>query len=361
MTVQFSANPFEMEKQEKEAYLVQEMSRLTQFHTENCQEYKNILENMRLFTSAERLHELPFLPVQLFKMLELYSVPKENILKTLTSSGTTSQVVSKIFLDKETSMLQSRALINIVQSFVGKKRLPMIILDSKSVIKNRKSFSARGAGILGFSNFGRNHFYALNDSMELDEEGLQAFLDKHQGEQILLFGFTFMVWQYFYQVCRERGLNFNLSDGLLIHGGGWKKLKDEAVSNDDFKAALREQFGLARIHNYYGMVEQVGSIFMECEHGYFHPPHFADVLVRDMNSLEVLSYKEKGLLQVLSILPKSYPGHSLLTEDLGEIIGEDDCSCGRKGRYFTVEGRLPKAEIRGCSDTHAFDQRGALR
>jgi hypothetical protein len=55
----------------------------------------------------------------------------------------------------------------------------------------------------------------------------------------------------------------------------------------------------------------------------------------------------------LSILPNSYPGHSLLTEDEGVLIGEDDCMCGRLGKYFKIVGRLKNAEIRGCSDTYA--------
>ena len=45
-------------------------------------------------------------------------------------------------------------------------------------------------------------------------------------------------------------------------------------------------------------------------------------------------------------------GHSLLTEDLGVLLGEDDCPCGRKGKYFKVTGRVPRAEVRGCSDTY---------
>jgi hypothetical protein len=53
------------------------------------------------------------------------------------------------------------------------------------------------------------------------------------------------------------------------------------------------------------------------------------------------------------MLPESYPGHVLLTEDKGVILGEDDCPCGRKGKYFKIIGRLKNAEIRGCSDTYA--------
>lgn len=62
---------------------------------------------------------------------------------------------------------------------------------------------------------------------------------------------------------------------------------------------------------------------------------------------------EPGIIQVVSAIPESYPGHSLLTEDEGAVLGVDDCPCGRKGKYFKINGRLRNAEIRGCSDTYA--------
>ncbi|HHY74153.1 MAG TPA: acyl-protein synthetase [Bacillus bacterium] len=347
--------PFQLRKEEKQAFLLRKLTELTLFHNGHCESYQNILRTFPFAEIPASLVEIPYLPVQLFKMLELYSVPREEIFKTLTSSGTTSQQVSKIFVDRETAMLQSKALAAIVTSFIGKKRLPMMIIDSKNILKDRKAFSARGAGIIGFSNFGRDHFYVLDEQMNIDFQGLESFLAKHQGEKILTFGFTFMVWRYFYQACKAKGVKLNFNDGILIHGGGWKKLQDEAVSTKDFNKAMLEQFQIQHVHNYYGMVEQVGSIFMECEYGHFHAPDYADVLIRDPHSLKLLPFQEKGLVQVLSILPKSYPGHSLLTEDLGTILGEDDCLCNRMGKYFAIEGRLPKAELRGCSDTHAFE------
>jgi len=70
-------------------------------------------------------------------------------------------------------------------------------------------------------------------------------------------------------------------------------------------------------------------------------------------TFEELPAGKTGLLQVLSVLPRSYPGHSLLTEDLGVVHSIDPESCGRKGKAFTVLGRLPRAELRGCSDVIA--------
>ena len=34
---------------------------------------------------------------------------------------------------------------------------------------------------------------------------------------------------------------------------------------------------------------------------------------------------EKRYFQLISLIPHSYPGHSILTEDTGPIVGEDDC------------------------------------
>ena len=234
--------------------------------------------------------------------------------------------------------------------------MPMLIIDCPSVVKNRAMFSARGAGILGFSIFGRDKMYALDDNMQLDIEEITAFLEKHKGERIFLFGFTFMVWQHFYRELvrlRQKGVKLDLSNGILIHGGGWKKLESEAVSPGVFHQSLKEVCGLDDVHDYYGMVEQTGCIYMQCEYGHLHASIFSDVIIRRPEDFSVCGIGEKGVIQVVSVIPESYPGHSLLTEDEGMILGEDDCPCGRKGKYFSVSGRLKNAEIRGCSDTYA--------
>ena len=101
------------------------------------------------------------------------------------------------------------------------------------------------------------------------------------------------------------------------------------------------------------MVEQTGCIYMECEHHHLHASIFSDVIVRRPSDFSEANIGEAGILQVVSSLPESYPGHSLLTEDEGIILGIDDCPCGRKGKYFSIKGRLANAEIRGCSDTYA--------
>lgn len=349
----FSVAPFSLAKKDKHELLTRRLKELTAIHYQKCPEYKRILDAVKVKPELiESYLDIPFLPVSLFKELDLLSADKSEIVKTMTSSGTTGQAVSKIYLDKETSANQQKTLVKIVSDFTGSSRMPMIIADSPSVLSDRNMFSARGAGILGFSIFGADRIYALDNDMKLNHAEITKFLEKHSGKKILLFGFTFMIWQHFYKELIDSNTKIDLSNGILIHGGGWKKLIAEAVSHEEFKKQLREYCGLCRVHDYYGMVEQTGSIYMECERGHLHASVFSDIVIRSSKDFGVCAAGEKGIIQVVSVLPASYPGHSLLTEDEGILLGEDDCPCGRLGKYFKVTGRLANAEIRGCSDTY---------
>lgn len=344
--------PYSLEKKEKQKLMTERLKELSEYHYKNCIEYHNMAEFMGWDFQAETYEQLPFVPVRLFKELELKSVPDEEVFKIMTSSGTTGQQVSKIFLNRETANNQQKTMVKIASQFTGKSRLPMLILDSSSVLKDRKMFSARGAGILGFSILASDRAYALDENMKLDLEGVKSFLKKHEGKTILLFGFTFMIWQHIYKELLALDEKIDFSNAVLIHGGGWKKLQSEAVSPEEFKKALHDVCGIARVHDYYGMVEQTGCIYMECEYGHLHASIFSDVITRRTKDFSLCDIGEKGIVQVVSMIPESYPGFSILTEDEGVILGEDDCPCGRKGKYFKIVGRLKKAEVRGCSDTY---------
>lgn len=345
--------PFSLDKRDKGQLLSEKLAELTSLHMEKCPEYARMMHAIGFEPAkAKNYYDIPFLPVSLFKELDLSSVPKNEVFKVMTSSGTTGQAVSKIYLDRNTAANQQKTLVKIVSEFTGSARMPMLIIDCPSVIKNRAMFSARGAGILGFSIFGTDKTYALNDEMELDIEAIKGFIEKHKGKRILLFGFTFMVWQHFYRELEKRCLKLDLTEGILIHGGGWKKLLSESVSSAEFRRRLKETCGIAAVHDYYGMVEQTGCICMECAQGHLHTSLYSDVIVRNHLDFSPCDFGKSGIVQVVSMLPESYPGHSLLTEDEGTILGEDDCPCGRKGKYFKIHGRLQNAEIRGCSDTY---------
>ncbi len=343
--------PFSLSKNEKSILFNEAINTLTNFHYQNCSKYESILDALK-YNQDEfyNLDQFPYLPVRLFKDYKLVSVQKKFVFKTLNSSGTSGQKLSKIFLDKENASRQTKVLTKIISNVLGNKRLPMLIIDSESVIKNRNIFSARSAGIIGFSMFGKDVTYALDENMKLDTKKVNDFAERHKNKEIIIFGFTYIIWKNFVKHILDYKIKLQRLEGFMLHGGGWKKLGDEAVDNLLFKSNIFDVCGIKNVINYYGMIEQTGSIFLECSEGYLHCSIFSDIIVR-RNDFSICDYNEIGLVQLISLLPTSYPGHNILTEDLGRIIGIDDCKCGRLGKYFVIHGRAEKAEIRGCSDT----------
>lgn len=349
----FQIPPYGLAAPEKERALSEMLSALTRHHYNNCCEYHKILDALGYDPSGTyACEELPYLPIRLFKNHELRSVPREQIVKTLTSSGTSGQAVSKVFLSADNVRSQSKTLNEIISSFIGKQRLPLLLLDTEMIKKDRSMFSARGAGVIGFSIFGRNIVYALDADMNLDVEKVADFCANHSETPILMFGYTYMIWQFVVRALEESGRRFHMKDAVLFHIGGWKKLKDQAVDAREFNRRVQACLGNVRIYNYYGMAEQLGSVFVECEHGHMHCSNYSDVIIRRSLDFSVAGVGERGLIELLSVLPESYPGHALLTEDEGELLGVDDCPCGRLGKYFRIHGRIQSAELRGCSDTY---------
>ena len=54
-----------------------------------------------------------------------------------------------------------------------------------------------------------------------------------------------------------------------------------------------EEFRNKDVRNYYGMVEQTGSVFMECEYGFLHDNHLNYIISRTTKNLEIQSDKKK--------------------------------------------------------------------
>ncbi len=346
--------PYGLKHDEKEKIMFEGLKELTEHHKEKCAEYRKILEVQGADPEKwKSTSDIPFIPVRLFKQYELLSTERSEIVKTMTSSGTSGQAVSKIFLDKDNTKNQTKTLTSIITSYIGKQRLPLLLLDTEMVKKDRSMFSARGAGIIGFSTFGRNIAYALDAEMELDIEKVKAFCEAHADETVLMFGYTYMIWQFVVRKLEDAGIRIPFKEVVLFHIGGWKKLKDQAVDTLEYNRRVNAVLGgNVRVHNYYGMAEQLGSVFVECEYGHMHCSNFSDVHIRKPENFSEAGVGEKGLIELVSLLPTSYPGHALLTEDEGEILGEDDCPCGRCGKYFKIHGRIKGAELRGCSDTY---------
>lgn len=341
------ASPYALAQTEKTAALLPLLQELTDHHRRHCSAYRAITNLTTPYPSAT-FAELPYLPIALFKFRTLRSVLPDQVRVTVQSSGTGGQR-SRVELDADTAKLSSRALAASLARVTGGHRLPMLIIDTPSAIKGHDTIGARAAAILGLMPYGRDHVFALDDDLQMRLDIVTAFLDKNRGQPILLYGFTFLIWQAFLPVCRAQ--QFDLSKSLLLHSGGWKKLESEKVDNAEFRRQLHDAAGLQHIRNFYGMAELPGVIFMESDDGLLYPPNFADVLIRDPITRQPVPDGTPGLVQIFSALPRSFPGHALLTEDVGMIASRD--GGGMTGAGVKLLGRAPRAELRGCSDVIA--------
>ena len=344
--------PYSLAKKQKNKLFKSFLTELTYHHYKKCKKYKKIINNLKfkIKDKKNKLEDFPMIPVKIFKLFDLLSVNKKKIVKKLVSSGTSGQRLSIIYLDKKNANNQTKILTKIIEEILHKQRMPMLIIDKNPKLTNKSIFNARETAIVGFSLFGKDHCYLLDKKGEIDYRSINIFLRKYKNTKFFIFGFTSLIFENLIKKISNKLIFSDFKNGILLHGGGWKKLEKLKISNNEFKKKLSNKLNLNTVYNYYGLVEQTGSIFIESKDcGYFHTSIFSDILIRD-NNFQVLEKERKGLIQLFSLLPTSYPGHNILTEDIGELKGEDDCKCGLKGKYFLVHGRAKESEIRGCSD-----------
>jgi len=341
-------NPFSISKRKKNIFYLKFQKMLFNHHYKYCKEFKRISD--QLFQKPGKnsdLKDLPFLHVNLFKKFNLKTNYNNNDYKIYNSSGTTSKNLSKIYLDKKTSLLQSVILKNIFSELIKDRETTILFIENEKILTSAKRFSARGAAINGFIQLVNHYHFILNKKGKLKINFLKKILEKKKN--IIFFGFTSDVWVYLLNELNKKAIKFKKNNSLLIHGGGWKRLENKNISKNYFNNFAKKTLGVKRIINYYGMIEQTGSVFLECSEGFFHSSIYSEIFVRDQNQKILPNYKT-GLIQTMSLIPLSYPGHNILTEDQGFIVGNDSCKCGKLGKYFALTNRVKDTEMRGCSD-----------
>jgi hypothetical protein len=353
-----SLPPYSQPPDEREAGLLELLKEELEYGCQRHAGYANYIRQWPVnYQSAGRVADLPFLPVGILKANPpLCFVSPSEIKKTLTSSATTSQSPSRVALDAATSRRMTKGVVTIVRDYVGPSRRPYLVVDTPDFMRRADSMGARGAAIQGLQPFASQATYCLNmdeqGELTLDRQKLQEFAENHHNAEVLVYGFTFILWNHLVKPLMAENVCLNLPNVRILHSGGWKRLQDQAVEKTVFNEGLARLFGCTPdcIIDFYGMVESVGVIFPDCPEGNKHGPAFGDVIVRDPLTLSPVAAGEYGIVQVCSVLPTSFPGNLLLTEDLAQVMAYDGCPCGRRGISFRFAGRVPKAELRGCGN-----------
>ena len=342
---------FDYNKKEKNIYFEKNFFEIIKFHQKNCKDYFSILKKLGFqLNKKTKSSDAPPIPVSIFKDNKLYSCKEKNIVKKLLSSGTTGNKQSQIFLDATNSKVQTKVLVQIMEYFFGKKRMPMLIIDKKFEYKDRTNLLASQAAVNGFSILAKKTYFALHSNGQINLKEIKKFMEEFAGEKKIVFGFTNKIFEFFLEK-QNLSKNLQFKNCILLHGGGWKKIESKSMDPKKFKSELKKRYNFKKIVNYYGLIEQTGSIFVECNKcDAFKCSIYSDVYVRDEN-LKIEKQKNKeGLIQLMSLLPSSYPGNNILTEDLGVVCSSKTCKCNFKGKRFKIMGRSKESEIRGCAN-----------
>ena len=318
------------------------------FQRANCPAYKTFLEN-RAYESEmryESLSDFPFIPVQYFKQVP-HLLRSNNSDYLALQSSATSGVPSKIFVDKGTAKRQSQSMAAVMLAAQGGEKKPYIVFDVDPRLNNQGiAMGARKAATLGFLKFASSATFLLeenNGELVLRSDILEV-LQGLKGP-VVCFGFTYVLYQMLINCPAdiERSLAKTIEVNSLIHIGGWKKLESEKVSKTDFNALCNAVLGVpaGSVIDVYGFTEQLGLVYPSFGNESKVVSPLSRIIVRDPQTFQCLPSGEEGVLQFLSPMPMSYPGLSVLTDDVGYKIDEFS---------FVVTGRLKNSEIRGCGD-----------
>lgn len=357
--------PFEFKQVEKEELFLKTMKDSLKYHYNNCELFKKFIDSQEFdITSEYKIEDIPFLPTSLFKKLNLITGKKESIRKNIFSSSTSEGKPSSIFLDATTINRQRTALVSILSNFFGNERRVFFIFDTKLTILNHGGkISSRASAIRGMSPIAKSIHFLLDEDLRLDlnlfKEAVNSLIPN---DKLCFFGFTWIVYKMFLQLKSDKNVSLELNkeidkirnEKMMLHIGGWKKLQDISIDKHKFNEDIGLLLGISpsKISDFYGMAEQLGTVYPDCEFGYKHVPLYSEIIIRDLENFKPCPIGKTGFIQLLSPLPNSYPGISIIADDLGEIKGVDDCKCGRKGKYFVFKKRAEKAEIKGCGDTY---------
>ena len=315
----FSDKIFAISTQEEFSQLALEVFR---FQAQRCAPYRQYVELLGVDpTCVSRVEDIPFLPIELFKLRDVYCGNAEPE-KVFTSSSTTGQTPSRHMM--QSLALYEQAFTRAFEQFYGNA-------EGWSIYGLLPNYLQREGSSLVYmvdrliARCGSGGFY-------LDEyEKLLSDMAADPKPKILL-GVSYALWDLAEQYAPK------LENTVVMETGGMKGRREE-LPKAEFHKILTSAFGVEKIHSEYGMAELTSQAYSSGD-GVFNAPQWMRVLARDVNNpLKVLPQGSRGALNIIDLANLSSCAF-IATQDVGRTY-EDGA--------FMVDGRLSGAEVRGCN------------
>ncbi len=272
--------------------------------------------------------QIPFLPIQFFKSLEVVVGNKE-ITKVFKSSGTTLTGKSK-HLVTDLSIYEASFVKGFSHFYGNIENYTVLALLPNYLEQGESSLVYMVDKLIELSH-NKESKYCLNNLSETKE--LLQKLAK-QNRKVLLIGVSYALLD----LMEEENLNLN-HNFLIMETGGMKGRRKE-LTKAELHKELKKGFGVDIVHSEYGMTELLSQAYSQ-QDGLFKTPPWMKVLIRDIN--DPLSFQTKNKSGGINIIDLANVNSCsfIATQDLGKIHLETDS--------FEILGRFDYSDTRGCN------------
>lgn len=292
-----------------------------------CAPYAKYMELLGVDTNRiMSIDEIPFLPVKLFKNNTIYS-HKETPQKVFTSSATSGMTPSshpvadlslyelsftrgfRLFYDCP----EKFNILALLPSYLEREGSSLVYMAEK-LIKESKSESS------GFYLYDHNKLAYTLEKLRFSDR------------KTILLGVSFALVDF----AKSHKIEF---PELIVMETGGMKGRGEELSREEIHAAIKNSFGVARVHSEYGMAELLSQAYSD-GNGLFRTPHWMKFLLRDFtNPLKILKNGDRGGLNIID----------LANINSCSFIETEDIGIKEAGNLWRIPGRIQNSEIRGCN------------
>jgi len=355
------ANPLDWTAYQRER-MVEACREMAVFHAEHSPEvgflYRKHDFDPASLKNEEDLARLPFVGVTAMKYYLLTSLPEEEAVLKLTSSGTRGQK-TQIWFD-EASLARVQSMLDGLweqEGLVSNEPTNYVnfIYDPEQAkdlgiafsVKNEQRFTPV-----------RESFFTIrknaSDAWEFQREETIRRLRGYAKEQspVRILGVPSFIYELLQALEGEDPIRLP-ENSYLLTGGGWKAAEDKSVTRPQFRKMVTDRLGIPdeNMRDGFGMAEH-SAPYIECRHHRFHVPVYNRILVREPETLAVLPPGKTGLLEFITPFNAMMPNLAILSTDLG-YLDPEPCGCGWQAPTFTLVGRGGLVKHKGCAITAA--------
>lgn len=286
----------------------------------------------------QRLTEIPFLPVQLFKSHSIRTGHTQLPEVVFESSGTTGQLPGRhglydegLYKDISTRIFQRHFgslahfhILALLPSYLERNNSSLVYMVKHFIEETCSPFSG---------------FYLHNH--EEMTSALRAIAERRDGRKVLVLGVTFALLDW-----AESGHDFSFLRGWgdfhIMETGGMKGRRTEML-REEVHDILRSRLGVKNVMSEYGMTELISQAYSLSD-GEFLTIDTMKVLLRDPNDpFEIHEHRNDAFRGGINVVDLGNLDSCAFveTQDLG--------SFGPTAERFHVIGRFDHSDIRGCN------------